>query len=145
MPFSPEDFYELAKKLVKSADEASHRTAISRIYYSVFLQLRILFEFVLFNTDSELHKEYMKNYKKGRMHSILLKMLKEINPVKGNYFSRLQKERRKSDYDIQLEVTKRNAEYALLLAPMILSNIEKEVTKVKNPKIKRKIKEILKN
>jgi len=144
MQFSPSSFYELAKRLLKDQaynDESGWRTVINRCYYGVFLQIRENFRIKLTGIDLKLSKAFEAIYKQGKIHSVVKKMLKSINPKTGTFFAKMQKSRRKSDYDLYTAISRKEAEETVALASIILRNIRSDLVKMSNERVKCKLKE----
>lgn len=115
------DYGSLAQKLRVDTDEASQRTAISRLYYSVFHQARLYLEGegVIFSTMGPgSHQQVWKEFQqRGRSHRAI-----------GSLGGQLQKYRVQADYFDQIgkldEVVKdsfKNAEISLTYLKQILS------------------------
>jgi uncharacterized protein (UPF0332 family) len=94
MNFDWNDFRLLAENLGNQENEASKRTAISRIYYAVYHQAKILLEedgFIFRQTESS-HLQVWEAYRyKGRTHRAIGlsgKVLRD-NRVKADYLSEI--------------------------------------------------------
>ncbi len=94
MNFDWNGFHILAENLGNQEDEASKRTAISRIYYAVYHQAKILLEedgFIFRQTESS-HLQVWEEYRyKGRTHraiGISGKVLRD-NQVKADYIKEI--------------------------------------------------------
>ena len=94
MPFDWTDYTRLADELSKRGDEASLRTAISRLYYSVFHEARdyLLAEGIALSTAESSHKVVWNAYRD---------MGKSCKSV-GENGHRLHDYRRKADYERQV-------------------------------------------
>ena len=91
MPFDWNEYTRLADELSKREDEASLRTAISRLYYSVYHQARdyLLEENVPLSMTDSSHKVVWKTY---------LRMGGSCSAV-GRSGERMHDNRRTADYD----------------------------------------------
>lgn len=146
MPFNPNEFFKLAQKMLsdtKYDNEPGWRTVINRCYYGVFLQIRESLKAELLKVDEELFDAFNKEYTRGKMHSLIKNILKSINPKTGTFFAKVQKSRRKSDYDLSISVTKNEAEEAIALASIILKSIKTDLSKITHKRIRNKIQRIL--
>lgn len=95
MSFDWNEFRQLAEQLKQSKDEASQRTAISRIYYAVYHQAKIYLEnegFIFRQFESS-HRQIWDEFKnKGRTFAAI-----------GNTGDRLRANRVKADYIAEIE------------------------------------------
>jgi uncharacterized protein (UPF0332 family) len=95
MIFDWNDFRQLAEELREREDEASRRTAISRVYYAVYWKARILLEdegFIFRQNDSS-HRQIWEEYKnKGRTFRAISISGSELhrNRVQADYFSEVR-------------------------------------------------------
>jgi len=91
MPFDWSDYARLAEELRAREDEASLRTAISRLYYSVYHRARdyLLDQGIPLSTTDSSHKVVWKTY---------LRMGGSCGAV-GRSGERIHDNRRKADYD----------------------------------------------
>lgn len=119
--FTWADYGSLAQKLRTDTDEASQRTAVSRLYYSVFHQARLYLEGegVIFSTmgPSTHQQVWMEFQRRGRSHRAI-----------GSLGGQLQKYRVQADYFDQIskleEIAKdsfKNAETAITYLQRIQS------------------------
>ena|SRR5450432_3037603 len=95
MGFDWNEYVTLAEELSTRDDEASLRTAISRVYYSIYHQARdfLLAEGISLSTNDSSHKVVWNEYK-GRG--------KSCRPV-GMDGDCLHDNRKKADYDKELD------------------------------------------
>ncbi|NJM52737.1 MAG: hypothetical protein HC846_04675 [Blastocatellia bacterium] len=95
MSFDWNEFRQLAEQLRESEDEASRRTAISRIYYAVYHQAKLYLEkedFIFRQFESS-HRQIWDEFKnKGRTFAAI-----------GNTGDRLRGNRVKADYITEIE------------------------------------------
>ncbi|MGQ4892970.1 MAG: hypothetical protein ACP6IP_10895 [Candidatus Njordarchaeia archaeon] len=147
MPIRPKDFSDFATRMFRDPNynsEAAWRTVIGRQYYSAYLEIRDLLKDVFGKFDKHLFQAYMRKYSRGKMHFIILKILKELNPIRGQKFERLQQLRKFSDYKPEEPITKDQAKTSIFLRGILLRNIEKDILKIfKSSKKKRAIQKIL--
>ena len=116
MPFDWNEYARLADELSKREDEASLRTAISRLYYSVYHQARdyLLEENVPLSTTDSSHKVVWKTY---------LRMGGSCGAV-GRSGERIHDNRRKADYDRSVSDINQLVSATFLLARNALTYLE---------------------
>ena len=114
MSFKPTDFLKIADDLLKDKNydhPAGYRTVIGRAYYGCFLYTR----------DSLGLQTWQprKGKKRGEIHKVVIGTLKSRDSMKGDCLSKLRRKRNDSDYNLDLEVGKVDAIYAIKLAKRI--------------------------
>lgn len=113
MSFDWTDFIRLADALIKSKDEASLRSGISRAYYGVFCIAR--------------NRKGFKNYKKPDVHRKVIDKYQNSNSNKERYIGRvldgLRRERNDADYDEDKMISPSLAQRNLLKAKKILDKL----------------------
>ena len=116
MLFDWNEYATLAEELSKRDNEASLRTAISRIYYSTYHEAKayLLDEGVPLSTSDSSHKIVWNGYKN---------MGRSCRSV-GMNGERLFDNRKKADYDDEVENISRLVEESFILARNILVYLE---------------------
>jgi len=116
MPFDWNDYARLADELSKREDEASLRTAISRLYYSVYHQARdyLLVKNVPLSTTDSSHKVVWKTY---------LRMGGSCGAV-GRSGERIQDNRRTADYDTNVSDIRQLVRSTFALSRNLLTYLE---------------------
>ena len=114
MPFDWMEFVALAKKLKDENNEASHRSAISRVYYGVFCTARNYLETL--QTSSR--------YREGTVHSTVWLAFRNkgghTHRAIGIEGDRLCKMRTAADYDDNVKNLNLKSSEAFLIADKIL-------------------------
>jgi uncharacterized protein (UPF0332 family) len=108
MSFNPLDFLNLATKLA-SGNEAENRSAVSRSYYSVFLQAR----------ENLAAAGLIKPTGSGRDHKIVIRALRSLNQATGSMADRLRRQRGRADYNLNATIGSQQAQNAVALAQTI--------------------------
>jgi uncharacterized protein (UPF0332 family) len=117
--FDWDDFLILAKELAQSNDEASLRTAISRIYYAVYWKARIQLEkegfIIRFGIGKGSHEQVWDEYnnRQGKENKAIFK-----------YGDELKKNRHKADYKPKIFVSHNLVNDSFQLANNVLSNLK---------------------
>lgn len=114
--FDPIDFLKLAKSLYNNNDEGSLRTSISRAYYAVFLMCR--------EKIKQKYSNVLQGYEKDHgVHQAVIKALKSLKLYDiSDKLDGLRRMRVKADYELSINVNKRDVEKALKLANYIYSH-----------------------
>lgn len=104
-------YFDLAKDLQDSEDEASLRSSISRAYYSVFHEAK---------TKIEQVNPYV-NIKKGvEAHGEVKNYFSRIKPELSDKLEKLRQARNQADYDSLPHISKREASSAIIETEKIL-------------------------
>jgi uncharacterized protein (UPF0332 family) len=117
--FDWDEFLKLAKELAQQNDEASLRTAISRIYYAVYWKARIQLEkegfVVRFGIGRGSHEQVWDEYnnRQGNDNKKIFKFGVE-----------LKRNRTKADYKAEIIVSRNLANDSFRLANNIVSNLK---------------------
>lgn len=116
MPFDWNDYSLLAVELRKREDEASLRTAVSRVYYSVYHRARdyLLDEGVSLSTTDSSHKVVWKEY---------LRMGGSCRAV-GLNGDRMHDNRRRADYDREIQNMNQLVDATFTIARNVLTYLE---------------------
>jgi len=116
MPFDWNEYATLAEELRKRDNEASLRTAISRIYYSTYHEARdyLLDEGIPLSTSDSSHKIVWNGYRNmgGSCRSV------------GVNGERLFDNRKKADYDSEVDDISHLVEESFIVARNILVYLE---------------------
>lgn len=125
MPFNPADFLLIAERLFRDEryrkiEDARARTVIGRAYYAIFLSVRELLRKEL-SRGPDISRKYGRIVRTGMAHSCIRDTLITLDYTLGQFFDRLNKLRRDSDYDLRSEIKDKDAEEALSLAREIAS------------------------
>lgn len=125
MAFDWADYTKLADSLRRQPDEASQRTAISRLYYSTLHQARVYLEsegLLLSQMGPGTHRQVWDEFKrKGRSHQ----------PI-GTHGQRLQVNRVRADYDNQIGNLAELVEESFTVATKLLAYLQ-QVQAAANP------------
>ena len=116
MPFDWTEYSKLAEELRKQDNEASLRTAISRIYYSIYHEARnyLKNEGIPLSTSDSSHKVVWNGYKE---------MGKTCRSV-GINGERLLDNRRKADYESEIDDISRLVDESFMTSRNILVYLE---------------------
>lgn len=116
MSFDWDDYARLAEELRQRDNEASLRTAISRIYYSIYHKSRdyLLDEGFVLSTSDSSHKIVWNEYK------VMGKSCRSV----GMNGDRLWDNRKKADYDTEVKDIKQLVNESFLIATNILTYLE---------------------
>jgi uncharacterized protein (UPF0332 family) len=125
MPFDWETYKTLADNLRQRNDEASQRSAISRLYYSVYWQARIFLEEnqnYLFSENKEPHAQIWHEFiRQGKSFRFI-----------GNKGKELRDKRNKADYSQEISDLRSQVETSFIWADQILTELAKIKPKDEN-------------
>lgn len=111
------DFFPIAERMCRSADEAERRTSIGRSYYGLFL--------VLLGTLSERGIVFRETPEDHQMLiSYLLKGRNRTAASVGAALKDLRQERNHADYNLKEICTAKSSEFVYLKAAKALGNFE---------------------
>ncbi len=112
----PKDFFKTCELLLKQSEEPHLRTAVGRSYYAAFLYFR---EYLRQHGLSKTRRP------KNEAHEFVMSCLTYSGVPEANVASvdlrNLQQKRSDADYDLGLEVTKNDAEDALMLGKNVVA------------------------
>ena len=117
MLFDWSQYKELAEELRQRNDEASKRTAISRLYYSVYWKARILLE----REDPNLEVSPDKS------HAFVWKKFEKKGTTRNKIWSdgtRLKEYRQKADYESEIAKLEDVVEISFSIANQIIKNLD---------------------
>lgn len=114
-PFDPLGFLALAETLAQAvAEEAHHRSAISRAYYSVFLLAR----------EKLMTSNVLAPFTTGEVHREVVRALRSVNQANGDQLDKLRRQRNRADYDLRnVHVSRREAQQTVAVARALSSKI----------------------
>ncbi|MEG4858309.1 HEPN domain-containing protein [Microcoleus sp. K1-B6] len=132
MKFDWSAYFNLAKELAETSEEAELRSAVSRAYYSAFCLARNYLRDIEQDptlsrnkTDINVHKYVADEFIHHKSnHKSKSQTMREI----GNNLKRLRNMRNKADYEdtmFNLKIIKKEAKTALMLAENIISALNK--------------------
>ena len=123
MPFDWKDYHTLADKLSRASDEASHRSSVSRAYYSAYSHARqkLCYPERYRMTQAELRQH-------GGMHKLIIDKLLDSTGdpnkvIAGNELTALRIDRMKADYQENATVDNVMAENSVLVADLIRTTL----------------------
>ncbi len=118
MPFDWKTYKTLAEELRQNKDEASQRSAISRLYYSVYWQARFFLEEhqnYLFSENREPHAQVWHEFiRQGKTFRFI-----------GNKGKELRDKRNKADYSQEISNLENQVETSFIWANQILTELNK--------------------
>ena len=122
MKFDWSDYFNLAKELAETSEEAEFRSAVSRAYYSAFCLARNYLRDIQQYPKLWRQKTYEINVHKYVAEKFIYNQSKSQIMIEiGKDLSRLRKMRNKADYEDTMFNLKREARTALMLAQNIIS------------------------
>jgi uncharacterized protein (UPF0332 family) len=111
MSFNWIEYINLAEELLSKSNESSFRSSISRAYYGIFCIARKR-KFYQKYTDSDIHWKVINEYWNSEN--------RDERRI-GRILAQLRKSRNYADYDEEINITKAEAEQALLSAKEALA------------------------
>ena len=121
MKFDWEEYFNLAKELAGTTEEAKLRSAVSRAYYSVFCLARNYLRDIQQDPRLSRNKTYDINDHQYVAEEFIHNQLKSQPMIEiGKDLTRLRKMRNKADYEDTMLNLKREARTALMLAQNII-------------------------
>lgn len=133
MSFDPHSFLKLAEQLYTDQEyqyikEAALRTSISRAYYATFLSVRELVRAKLLDTYViDMFEEVSTS---GLIHSCIKKIIGRIDRSVGYMYGKLFIMRKKSDYNLNTTIKKKDVEEAIEIAKKIINSMRKLVNSI---------------
>ena len=126
MKFDWSEYFNLAKELAETSQEAELRSAVSRAYYSAFCLARNYLRDIQHDPKLWRQKTYDINAHQYVAEKFIYNQSKSQIMIEiGKDLSRLRKMRNKADYEDTMFNLKREARTALMLAQNIISALSK--------------------
>ena len=127
MKFDWEEYFNLAKELAGTTEEAKLRSAVSRAYYSAFCLARNYLRDIQQDPRLSWHKTYDINAHQYVAEKFIYNQSKSQTMIEiGQNLNRLRKMRNNADYeDTIFNNLQKEASYALMLAEKIISALSK--------------------
>jgi len=115
------EYFNLAKKLAETSEEAKLRFAVSRAYYSAFCLARNYLRDIQLDPRLSWHKTYDINAHKYVAEKFIYNQSKSQTMIEiGQNLNRLRKMRNKADYEDTIFYLQKEARTALMLAENII-------------------------
>jgi len=122
MKFDWSEYFNLAKELAETSEEAELRSAVSRAYYSAFCLARNYLRDIQQDPKLWRQKTYDINAHQYVAEKFIYNQSKSHTMIEiGKDLSRLRKMRDKAEYDDTMFNLKREARTAFMLAQNIIS------------------------
>ena len=126
MKFDWSEYFNLAKELAETSEEAELRSAVSRAYYSAFCLARNYLRDIPQDPRLSRNQTYDINAHQYVAEKFIYNQSKSQTMIEiGKDLNRLRKMRNKADYDYTMFNLKREARTALMLAQNIISVLSK--------------------
>jgi len=119
-------FYELSVKIVNNIEhihDTNYRTAISRLYYAVFLEIRTQLKNKL-PADSFYRTLLLEESEFPKIHALIKLAVLHLNKEAGVNLDKLHEYRKISDYSISRKVSKEIYEESYDIYNMLLSFLQ---------------------
>ena len=115
------EYFNLAKELAETSEEAELRSAVSRAYYSAFCLARNYLRDIQLDPRLSWHKTYDINAHKYVAEKFIYNQSKSQTMIEiGQNLNRLRKMRNKAEYEDTIFYLQKEARTALMLAQNII-------------------------